>query len=137
MKKHMPRTVLTSPAVINASIARACQGRTAVAPVIGAGVAAQRAKADWQKRLFLHLSRHKKYPAVARQRAAENRVVFTLDRSGRVVSARVSASSGDAAFDAAALDMMRRSDPVPAPPPLLADETLTFEIPVVYRAPGR
>jgi len=33
--------------------------------------------------------------------------------------------------------MMKRFDPVPAPPPLVADETLTFEIPVVFRAPSR
>jgi periplasmic protein TonB len=110
---------------------------TAVAPVIGASVAAQRAKVEWQKRLFTHLSRHKRYPAGVRQKQAENRVVFTLDRTGRVVAARISASSGDQAFDNAALEMMKRSDPVPAPPPLLADETLTFEIPVMFRAPAR
>ena len=112
------------------------EARTAVAPNIGAGQNAQRMKADWQKRLFAHLSRHKRYPANVRQRQAENRVVFTLDRTGRVTSARVSVSSGDPAFDTATLDMMKRSDPVPAPPPLVADETLTFEIPVVFRAPG-
>ena len=64
-------------------------------------------------------------------------MIFTIDRTGRVVSARIGSSSGDAAFDAAALEMMKRSDPVPAPPPLVTDETLTFEIPVAFRAPAR
>ncbi len=44
------------------------------------------------------------------------------------------AQAGEQAFDLAALDMMKRSDPVPAPPPLVADEGLTFEIPVTFRA---
>ncbi|HMN71050.1 MAG TPA: TonB family protein [Rhodoblastus sp.] len=104
------------------------------APVLGDGRQALKIRADWQKRLFAHLSRHKKYPAAVAARQAENRVVFTLDRLGHVVSARISKTSGDAAFDNAALDMMKRSDPVPPPPPLVADETLTFEIPVQFRA---
>lgn len=110
--------------------------RSATAQSIGAGQNAQRIRTDWQKKLFAHLNRHKRYPGGVRQRQAENRIVFTLDRTGRVVSARVAVSSGDAAFDAAALDMMKRSDPVPAPPPLVADDGLTFEIPVVFRAPA-
>ncbi len=30
--------------------------------------------------------------------------------------------------------MMKRADPVPAPPPLVADEGLTFTMPVDFRA---
>ena len=103
------------------------------APVIGAGQNAQKMKAEWTKRLFAHLSRHKRYPQGVRQRQAEARVLFTLDRAGHVVTAQVSKTAGDTAFDGAALDMMKRSDPVPAPPPLVADEGLTFEIPVAFR----
>ena len=29
--------------------------------------------------------------------------------------------------------MVRRSDPVPAPPPLIADEGLSFTVPVIFR----
>ena len=104
------------------------------APVIGAGQTATRMKAEWTKRLYAHLSRHKRYPQGVRQRQAEARVVFTLDRTGHVVTAQISKSAGEQAFDLAALDMMKRSDPVPAPPPLVADEGLTFEIPVSFRA---
>ncbi len=106
------------------------------APVVGAGQNALKMKADWTKRLFAHLSRHKRYPQGVRQRQAEARVLFTLDRAGHVVTAQVSKTAGDAAFDGAALDMMKRSDPVPPPPPLVADEGLTFEIPVAFRANG-
>ncbi|MFT4096056.1 MAG: TonB family protein [Rhodoblastus sp.] len=111
--------------------------QTARAPVIGDGRQVLKIRADWQRRLFSHLSRHKRYPAGVAAHKAENRVTFTLDRMGHVIAARISKTSGDAAFDAAALDMMKRSDPVPPPPPLIADETLTFEIPVQFRAGGR
>ena len=64
-------------------------------------------------------------------------VSFTIDRTGHVVSTAIAKSSGDPSFDAAALAMMQRSDPVPAPPALVADEGLTFVVPVVFRATGR
>ncbi len=47
---------------------------------------------------------------------------FELDRIGHVLTARVERSSGDPAFDEAAIAMLRRADPVPVPPPLVADE---------------
>ena len=49
-----------------------------------------------------------------------------IDRRGRVLSMRVIEGSGDSAYDEAALEMIRRSDPVPQPPPMEADEGLNF-----------
>jgi len=40
-------------------------------------------------------------------------------------------------FDQAALAMVRRSDPVPPPPPLVADEGLSFTLPVIFRVKGK
>jgi TonB family protein len=45
--------------------------------------------------------------------------------------------SGDPVFDEAALAMLHRSDPVPAPPPLIADEGLSFTLPVVFRVKSK
>jgi TonB family protein len=45
--------------------------------------------------------------------------------------------SGDPVFDKAALAMVHRSDPVPPPPPLVADEGLSFTLPVVFRVKGK
>jgi TonB family protein len=56
-----------------------------------------------------------------------------LDRSGRVISADIRKSSGDEAFDRAAIGMLERASPVPAPPPLIADEGLIFSLPVMFR----
>jgi TonB family protein len=64
-------------------------------------------------------------------------VSFALDRMGHVLSASVVKGSGDAAFDQAALAMVRKSDPVPPPPPTVADEGLNFTLPVIFRIKGR
>lgn len=107
------------------------------APVLGTGESARRIRTTWQKQLLAHLDRHKRYPPGASHSTGETTLTFVLDRTGRVVSAVVLKGSGDAALDQAALTMMRRADPVPAPPPLVADEGLTFTVPVVFRAKSR
>jgi TonB family protein len=56
---------------------------------------------------------------------------------GHVLSTSIVKGSGDRAFDEAALAMVRRSDPVPQPPPLVADEGLSFTLPVIFRVKGR
>ena len=113
------------------------EGQRSVAPVIGTGESARRARATWQKELVAHLDKHKKYPKDRSQQAAEIAVRFTLDRMGRVLSVSIEKGSGDAAFDEAALSMVRRSDPVPAPPPLIADEGLSFTVPVIFRVKSK
>jgi TonB family protein len=54
-----------------------------------------------------------------------------------VLSTSIEKGSGDAAFDEAALAMVRRADPVPVPPPLIADEGLSFTLPVIFRVNKR
>jgi periplasmic protein TonB len=97
----------------------------------------QRIVADWQKELVAYLDKHKRYPNGAMQKNLKIVVSFQLDRLGHVVSTRIVEGSGDPAFDEAALDMVKRSDPVPAPPPLIADEGLTFSLPVIFRVKGK
>ena len=84
-----------------------------------------------------YLDRHKRYPADRAQKSAEITVSFMLDRLGHVLSTSIVKGSGDAAFDEAALSMIRRSDPVPQPPPAVADEGLNFTLPVIFRVKGR
>jgi len=108
-----------------------------VAPVIGNGNALRHARETWQKRLMARLDKHKKYPTDRALKSAEIYVRFTLDRLGHVLDMAIEKGSGDAAFDQAALSMIKRSDPVPAPPPLVADEGLSFTLPVIFRVKGK
>jgi TonB family protein len=112
------------------------QGDRSVAPAQGTGESARRMRATWQKELVAHLDKHKRYPAERSQKSAEIVVSFALDRMGHVLSANIVKGSGDTAFDQAALAMVRRSDPVPPPPPLVADEGLSFTLPVIFRIKG-
>jgi periplasmic protein TonB len=113
------------------------EGPRSVAPAQGAGQSVQRMRVTWQKELIAHLDKHKRYPAERSQKSAEIVVSFELDRMGHVLSASIVKGSGDAAFDEAALSMVRRSDPVPLPPPLVADEGLNFTLPVIFRIKGK
>jgi len=113
------------------------QGPRSIAPAQGTGESVRRMRATWQKELSAHLDKHKRYPAARSQKAAEIVVSFALDRMGHVLSASIVKGSGDPAFDEAALAMVRRSDPVPQPPPLIADEGLSFTLPVIFRVKGK
>src|ERR1700674_1892763 len=113
------------------------EGTRSVAPAQGTGASAKRLRATWQKELIAHLDRHKRYPSDRSQKSAEIVVSFVLDRMGHVLSTSIVKGSGDAAFDAAALAMVRRSDPVPQPPPAVADEGLNFTLPVIFKVKAR
>ena len=113
------------------------QGERSVAPAQGIGQSLQRAKLKWQKELVACLDRHKRYPVDRAQKSADILVSFVLDRLGHVLSVRIAKGSGDPAFDKAALSMVRRSDPVPQPPPAVADEGLSFTLPVIFRVKGK
>ncbi|MBL1256648.1 energy transducer TonB [Methylocystis sp. Sn-Cys] len=107
------------------------------APVQGADAAVNAVKLTWQKALMAHLNRAKRYPAGGGRRAAEASVHFTLDRLGHVLAYSVNRSSGLPLFDEAALAMMKRADPVPPPPAVIADQGLSFDVPVQFRADRR
>jgi TonB family protein len=113
------------------------EGPRSVAPALGMGESARRIRATWTKQLVAHLDKHKRYPAERQQKTAEIVVSFALDRTGHVLSTSIVKGSGDAVFDEAALAMIRRSDPVPQPPPLIADEGLNFTLPVIFRVKGK
>jgi len=108
-----------------------------VAPELGTGDSLRRVRTTWEKELSAHLNKHKRYPSDRMSRSADIVISFQLDRVGHVLSTSVVKSSGDRSFDDAAVAMMRRSDPVPAPPPLVADEGLTFTMAVNFHEQRR
>ena len=113
------------------------EGPRSISPAQGIGEAARRMRVKWEKELVAHLDKHKRYPSERSQKSAEIVISFALDRTGHVLSSTIVKGSGDTAFDEAALAMVRRSDPVPQPPPLIADEGLSFTLPVIFRVKGK
>ncbi|MFU0506127.1 energy transducer TonB family protein [Pseudaminobacter sp. NGMCC 1.201702] len=107
----------------------------AAAPKAVEGVSARRiSPVKWQSRVLSWLNRHKRYPSSAKSRREEGntQVSFTIDASGTVTGSRVVRSSGNADLDRAALDMVRRASPVPAPPKEIARSRMTLSVPVVF-----
>jgi len=74
--------------------------------------------ARYRSRLMAHLERRKRYPSGSHNRGGETVYIrFRIDGLGNVSSVRIARSSGNAKLDRAALDTVRRSSPVPPPPP--------------------
>lgn len=124
---------VASEAAAPPKIETAKEAETSTAPSPGSATDTSLVRMNWQKQLMAHINRHKRYPAAVAYRAMEIGVSFTLDRLGHVVTATVVSSSGDPAFDNAAIAMLRKADPVPAPPPAVADEGLTFSVPIIFQ----
>ena len=88
----------------------------------------------WQSQVKAHLNRNKRYPDGARRQRQEGipQLQFTIDASGYVLSARIVRSSGIPILDQAAIDMINRASPVPAPPASVAQSRLTLTVPVNF-----
>lgn len=103
----------------------------------GTGQSKYRSRVTWQRELLAHLDKFKRYPTDRSGRNAEITISMTLDREGRVLAANIVKSSGDSSFDQAALSMIEKANPVPPPPPLIADEGLNFSLPIIFKKNGR
>ena len=100
----------------------------------GLGKDRQKLTADWGRKISAYFELHKKYPPDKRK-VATVKLALVLNRLGNVVSVNVAESSGDTAFDDAAISMVRRSDPVPRPPAGLTDDQFSFTLPVNFTKP--
>jgi periplasmic protein TonB len=92
--------------------------------------------AAWERTLVAHLERFKHYPPQAAGAQGVINLVFHIDRQGHVLKTRVLRSSGSSALDNEALAMIKRADPLPAPPNGVTDTELSFTIPIRYSAAG-
>jgi periplasmic protein TonB len=90
--------------------------------------------AEWGKKISATIKLHQRYPA-NKTSAATVKVAIVLNRRGNVLSANVLQSSGDTAFDEAAISMIHRSDPVPLPPAGLTDDQYSFSLDVNFTKP--
>jgi protein TonB len=103
----------------------------AAAPSSSAAAAPSMSPASWRGALMAHLNRHKRFPPGAASTGIAT-VVFTINRSGAVIGARLVASSGDPALDAEAVSLPRRASPVPEPPSSVAGGAITLAVPIRF-----
>jgi len=91
------------------------------------GTASAASIATWRGTVVAHLNRLKRAPGGSRGITI---VAFTIDRNGRVLSARIARSSGNAPLDREALAMVRRASPVPPPPANIRGNSILLSVPV-------
>ena len=113
---------------------KAPEAETARAPSPGIGKDRLKLTADWGRQISAYFELHKRYPK-DRSKSTKVKVSLVLNRRGNIVSADVTESSGDPAFDDAAVSMIRRSDPVPKPPAGLTDDQFSFSLDVNFTKP--
>lgn len=96
----------------------------------------QAERARYELEISAWIQRHKFYPADAGGREGRAVVRMRIDRAGNVRYYAIEQSSGMVALDSAALDMIRRANPVPAVPTSYQSGNLVeFLIPITFKAP--
>lgn len=129
-KKTLSRDKLQAPRTTAPTASQAQRASRTAAPHSGASSAPSMSPASWRSMLMAHLNRHKRFPPGGSTGTAV--VAFRIDRGGRVVSARLVRSSGDSALDAAAVGLVQRASPVPAPPSNMGAGALSLTVPVRF-----
>jgi TonB family C-terminal domain len=93
-------------------------------------------RARYEQKISGWLQRHKVYPKEAKELKQEGKPVLRvrLDRGGQVTFFAIEKSTGFQILDRAALDMVNRANPFPAPPPdYPGNGVLEFLIPVQFK----
>jgi protein TonB len=132
--KPEPRKPEPKPRAVAATTAPSAADTVASIPSPGRfGQGSADARPSWNSRIVAHLQRHKRYPAEAQARGETGvaRLSFTIDRSGHVLSSRVS-SSGFATLDRETAALIQRAEPLPPAPPALAGARFSFSVPIRY-----
>ena len=78
------------------------------------------------------IERNKRYPADGKNDRGIAQVAFSIDRRGRVLSSRIVTSSGSAALDREALQIITRAQPFPPPPASVAGAEIPFTVPLRF-----
>jgi protein TonB len=107
----------------------------AAAPAPGASQAPpSNAVPTWQGMLLGRLEQFKRYPYEAQYRRQQGIAYlhFTMDRNGRVLSARIEKSSGYDVLDQETLALIRRAEPLPKPPPEIPGDPIELTVPVQF-----
>lgn len=90
-------------------------------------------KAGWGASIRSRIERKKRYPADAGGKAGRVTIRLTVARSGSLINAAVTQSSGNAALDAAALTAVQGAGKFPAAPKGLTNESYSFSLAMTFK----
>ena len=84
--------------------------------------------------MLARLQQNKRYPAGAESRREQGvaTLSFSVDRNGRVLARSVARSSGVPALDEEVLAMVQRSQPLPAFPPAMTQQSINLVVPIRF-----
>ncbi|RXT33506.1 hypothetical protein B5V03_38940 [Bradyrhizobium betae] len=85
----------------------------------------------WKARLTGHITGSGLLPIEGRGQSGHAKVTFVIDRSGKLMSRALVASTGSQQLDAALLAIFDRAQPFPEPPSELKEDTFSFSVPIV------
>lgn len=125
-----PESKAKAPTEIEGAVAE-----KSAAPRSGPSTTSNAAVRTWKSAMVMHINRYKRYPEAARPRrlSGDVQIVFSMDRSGRVLKSSVQRSSGSTLLDEEAMRLFRRASPLPHPPPAVVGEILEYSLPVHFR----
>jgi protein TonB len=120
------KQVQPAPAAPKATASKT-EGQAAKTPQAGLP---PKSLATWRGQVIAHLNSRKREFGNA---DGTSTVAFSIDRSGKVVSARILSSSGNNALDEEAVALTQRASPVPPPPSDVAGSTLHLQVPIRFK----
>lgn len=124
---HAPRT--SAPPRQSAG----APGQNAAQAARGSAGSSSMSASAWQGLVSARVNGNTRYPPTAQGATGASSVSFSIDRSGRLISASLSRSSGSAALDAEAVATVRRSSPFPPPPAELPGGRFNFTKTINFR----
>jgi protein TonB len=108
--------------------------RVALAPNPGAdSPGASEGRASWESELLAHIRRYATYSANGSRESGTARVGVTIDRNGRLLSRRLTGSSGSSTLDSAAMAVIERAQPYPRFPAGMNQAQIALTIPLHLR----
>ncbi len=125
-KKQAPEPP-ASMAARQAKLDTTKSNRTAAQQTSSGGTDGMKA-AKWREKVQAHIARRKRNLSQKIDQPVVVTLYFTFDRSGNVLSVSARSVSGDRILEAAAVDMVRRSSPLPAPTEDVRDNFLTLPV---------
>jgi len=98
----------------------------------------KKAEAEWNAMISAVIDRHRNqhYPKDVKRKSGSVKVSFMLNRLGKILQVLVLESSGDAAYDKAAIALIRSCDPMPKPPTKLTEDTFSRTLVVNFSDPN-